>query len=135
MSSPLCLSVLDLRQRSYALIVFRPYHHSITYRISALVRRCIEGLVPPYFREFCCSTTQVQRHCYLRSSVQTELIVPHSRTATRQRRAFSVAGPVTWNGLPTTLCLMPGGHSNSSLLSRPFCLTEAVLGALLSRQS
>ena len=39
----------------------------------------------------------------LRSAAQAELIVPHSRTATRQRRAFSVAGPATWNGLPVTL--------------------------------
>ena len=60
---------------------------------SALVRRCNEGLDPPYLRELCSSTAQVQRRRCLRTVVQAELIVPRSRTATRQRRAFSVAGP------------------------------------------
>ena len=32
------------------------YPHRIAYRISALVRRCIEGLAPPFLRELCCST-------------------------------------------------------------------------------
>jgi len=61
----------------------------IMYRISALVRRCIECLATPNLREH---------------------IVPHSRTATRQHCAFSVAGPVTWNGLQ-----IPVHHSTSFL--------------------
>lgn len=36
-----------------------PYLHCMVYRISALVRRCIEGLAPPYLHDLCCSTTQV----------------------------------------------------------------------------
>jgi len=35
-----------------------PYPHRIAYRISALVRRCIEGLALPYLLELCCSITQ-----------------------------------------------------------------------------
>src|SRR6218665_1804722 len=62
---------------------------------------------------FCCSTTQVQRRCCLRSAAQAELIVPHSRTATRQRCAFSLAGPVTLKGLPAPLCQIPVDHSIS----------------------
>ena len=92
-----------------------PYPQRIVYRISVLVRRCIEGLAPLYLRELCCSTTCVQRRCFLRSAAQAELIVPRSRTAIRQRRAFSVAGPSTWNGLPTMLRLTPAGHSASFL--------------------
>src|SRR6218665_1812105 len=46
---------------------WQPYPHRIVYRISALVRRCIESLTPPYLRELCCSTTQVQQRCCLRS--------------------------------------------------------------------
>ena|SRR6218665_206822 len=113
-----------------------PYPHRIAYRVSALVRHCIEGLAPPLLRELCCPTTQVQRRRCLHSAAQAELIVPRSRTATRQRRTFSVAGPATCNGLPVTLhqylLIAP---SRSSLPSRPLCLTEAGLGALLSRQS
>src|SRR6218665_584359 len=55
-----------------------PYPHRIAYRISALARCCIEGLAPPYLRELCCSTTQVQRRCCLRSATQADLIVPRS---------------------------------------------------------
>jgi hypothetical protein len=94
-----------------------PYPQRIVYRISVLVRRCIEGLAPLYLRELCCSTTSIQRRCFLRSAAQAELIVPRARTAIRQPRAFSVAGPSTWNGLPTMLRLTPAGHSASFLTS------------------
>src|SRR6218665_875550 len=66
-------------------------------------------------RELCCSTTQVERRHCLRSAAQAELIVQRSRTATRQRRAFSVAGPETWNGLPVTLPKIPIDRSISFL--------------------
>jgi len=88
-----------------------PYPQRVTYRVSALVQRCIEGLAPLYLRELCCSTLAVQRRGSLRSAVQAELLVPHTRTALRQRGAFSVAGPVAWNGLPVALRLTPLSHS------------------------
>src|SRR6218665_2470703 len=50
-----------------------PYPQRIVYRISALVRRCIEGLAPSYLRELCCSTVAIQRRISLRSSAQAEL--------------------------------------------------------------
>src|SRR6218665_1956193 len=46
----------------------------------------------------------------LRSSAQAELLVPRTRTVIRQRRAFSVAGPTAWNGLPVALRLTPVAH-------------------------
>src|SRR6218665_1456771 len=57
-----------------------PYPQRIVYRISALVRRCIEGLAPSYLRELCCSTVTIQRRIALRSSAQAELLVPRTRT-------------------------------------------------------
>jgi len=96
-------------------LLWLPYTHRIAYRISALVRRCIEGLAPPDLRELCCFTTQVQRRCGFCSAAQVELIVSRSKTTTRQCRAFFVAGPATWNGLPVTLCQMPVDHSISLL--------------------
>src|SRR6218665_1910886 len=36
-----------------------PYPQRIVYRIAALVRRCIEGLAPPYLREHCCPTVAI----------------------------------------------------------------------------
>src|SRR6218665_1149228 len=88
-----------------------PYPQRIVYRIYALVRRCIEGLAPSYIRELCCSTVTIQRRISLRSSAQAELLVPRTRTVIRQRRAFSVAGPTAWNGLPVALRLTPVAHS------------------------
>src|SRR6218665_3609108 len=88
-----------------------PHPQRIVYRISALVRRCIEGLVPSYLRELCCSTVIIQRRISLRSSAQAELLVHRTRTVIRQRRDFSVAGPTAWNGLPAALRLTPVVHS------------------------
>ena len=51
----------------------------------------------------------------LRSSARGELLVPRARSALKQRRAFSVTGPSTWNELPLTLRLLP--QNNMS----PFC--------------
>ena len=84
-----------------------PLPQRIAYRVLALVWRCLLGLAPAYLRELCCSTQDVQGRRSLRSSVQGELLVPYARTSIRQRRAFSVAGPSTWNGLPLHLRLLP----------------------------
>ena len=68
------------------------------------------------------------------TAFKRKLLVPRSRTVIRQRRAFSVAGPKAWNGLPVVLRLMPGApRLYFSLVLRPHCLTEDGLGALLSR--
>ena len=115
------------------------YLQRIVYRVSALIRRCIEGLAPPYLRELCCSTVIIQHRISLRSSAQVELLVLRTRTVIRQRRAFSVAGPtvrMAWNGLSVALCLTPVAHSalflsglNTTLFDRGW------VGALLSRLS
>ena len=48
---------------------------------------------------------------HMRPPAQAELLVPRARTAIRQRRAFSVAGPTAWNGLPVALRLTPVAQS------------------------
>ena len=92
-----------------------PITQRITYRVSALVWRCMEGLAPIYLQELCCPTSGVQRRSVLRSADQAELLIPRSRTAIMQRRSFSVAGPRTWNGLPVALRLVPRGHTTMFL--------------------
>src|SRR6218665_1506688 len=82
------LSTLDkfqqhIRYHSFKSLFRTSFPHCIAYRISALVRRCIERLAPPYLRGLCCSTMHVQRRHCLCSDVQAELIVPHSRTVAR----------------------------------------------------
>src|SRR6218665_1764975 len=94
------------------------------------------GTSPILSPELCCSTVTIQRRISLRSSAKAELLVPRTRTVIRQRRAFSVAGPTDWNGLPVALRLTPVTHSALfSLVLRPHCLTEVGLGALLIRFS
>src|SRR6218665_1025901 len=94
------------------------------------------ALARPYFLEVCCSTTQVQRRRCLRSAAKAELIVPRSKTATRQRRTFSVAGPAILMGfLPLFAKYQFITLFLSYLPSRRSCLLEAGLGALPSRQS
>src|SRR6218665_845955 len=55
-----------------------PYPQRIVYCVAALVRRCIDGLAPPYLREHCCPTVAIKRRISLRSSA--ELLVPRTRT-------------------------------------------------------
>ena len=87
-----------------------PIPQRIVYRLSALVWRCLLGSAPAYLQELCRSTLDVQGRRALRSSTHGELLVPRARTALRQHRAFSVAGPMVWNGLPLTLRLTPRVH-------------------------
>jgi len=49
---------------------------------------------------------------------------PHSRTATRQCRALSVAAPTTWIRIPTTLRQVPVGHSTSFFTTLEIVLVE-----------
>src|SRR6218665_1689646 len=49
----------------------------------------------------------------LRSSARGELLVPRAHSALKQRRAFSVIGPSTWNELPLTLRLLPQNNMPS----------------------
>ena len=44
-----------------------------------------------------------------------DFMVPHARSATRQRRAFSIVGPSFWNSLPSDLRSLPRDLSESFL--------------------
>jgi hypothetical protein len=85
----------------------------IAYRVFALVWCSLLCLAPVYHRELCRSTQDVQGRRSLRSSAQGELLIPYARTSIRQRRAFSVAGPAVWNGLPPHLRLLPRVSSDT----------------------
>ena len=84
-----------------------PVAQRISYRIAALVSRCILGCAPSYLRDLCRPVSDVVARRSLRSATRGELLVPWARLATKQRRAFSVAGPFIWNGLPLELRLLP----------------------------
>src|SRR6218665_1416574 len=50
-------------------------------------------------------------YCFAR--VIYQLLVPRAKTAIRQRRAFSVVGPSTWNGLPLEIRLLPKSNESA----------------------
>ena len=66
----------------------------------------------------------------LRSSSRGDFLVPFARTATKQRRAFSIVGPTTWNDLPSFLRLSPRTHSTSFYTQlKIFLYDQAWLGS------
>src|SRR6218665_1103624 len=110
-----------------------PAEQRISYRIASLVWRCLVGLASVYLLELCCVPLSAISSRSLRSSQQGLLLVPFARTSTKQIRAFSVVGPLTWNGpLLNFAFLTEPLHLRFFLALRLLCLTVLVLGALLS---
>jgi len=65
-----------------------------------MIRRCLEDKAPTYLSDYCIPVTAgSSRH--LRSVNLHQLTVPRCRRITFGHRAFSVAGPMVWNSLPT----------------------------------
>ena len=102
-----------------------PLQQRIEYRVASLVRRSLLGIAPGYLSNLCCPVSAAPGRRSLRSAEGGTLMVPFARTATMQRRAFSVVGPSLWNGLPITLRLFPRtlsdtfySHLKTALFSR-----------------
>ena len=49
----------------------------------------------------------------LRLATKGDFLVLRARTATRQKRAFSIVGPSVWNDLPSELRSLPQNLSSS----------------------
>jgi len=73
----------------------------ITFKPCRLVYKAMNGPAPSYMKELCVPVTTVATRSGLRSAASADL-VPRTR---RQlgNRAFSVAGPTGWNGLPLNI--------------------------------
>src|SRR6218665_4020838 len=80
-----------------------PVQQRIFYRISSIVWHCVLGNVPSYLLELFTLTSACSGRRSLRSASKGDFVVPRARTATRQKRAFSIVGPSVWNGLPSDL--------------------------------
>ena len=107
------------------VLYWLPVSQRISYRIAALVWRCLAGCARSYLSDLCCPVSDLASRRSLRSSAKGELLVPRARSSLRQRRAFSIVGPSTWNGLPLELRLLPRNNMaafcqqlKSSLFSR-----------------
>ena len=94
-----------------------PVQQRIHYRISSIVWHCVLGNAPSYLLElFILTSISVMYRCMkdaLRSATKGDFLVPRARTATRQKRAFSIVGPSVCNDLPSELRSLPQDLSSS----------------------
>jgi len=72
----------------------------IQLRVVATVYRCLHNMAPRYLSEMCTPTATSTCRQGLRSVTTSNLVIPRVRRVTYGSHAFSVAGPVCWNGLP-----------------------------------
>ena len=110
-----------------------PVQQRIHYRISSIVWHCVLGNAPSYLLELFILTSACSGRWSLRSASKGDFMVPRARTATRQKRAFSMVGPSFGMALPLNFVLCRGTFPvlfiNSSRLSS---LAEPGMGAPLS---
>src|SRR6218665_2910267 len=81
----------------------------------------VTDCAPSYLTDLCMPVSELASRLALRSACG-ELKVPRFRSALKQRRAFSVIGPSTWNELSLTLRLLPRDNVPSfcKLLNKTF---------------
>ena len=75
----------------------------VSYKLCLLTHRCLLGKAPVYLSDYCTPATQVAARQHLRSAARHRLVVPRHRLSTYGRRAFAVAGRMTFNALPDEL--------------------------------
>src|SRR6218665_3239101 len=100
-----------------------PVQQPIRYRISYIVWHCVLGNASSYLLELFILTSACSGRRSLLSAFKGDFLVPRARTATRQKRAFSIVGPSVWNGLPSELRSLPRDFSRSFyklLMTLPF---------------
>jgi len=71
-----------------------------TLFLAVTVHQCLNGRTPPYLSEHCISVSSADTRRHLRPANRHLLAVPRFRLNAYGRRAFSVAGPMSWNSLP-----------------------------------
>src|SRR6218665_3974609 len=90
-----------------------PVQQRIHYRISSIVWHCVLGNAPSYLLQLIILTTACSGRRSLRSLSKGDFLLPRARTATRQKRAFSIVDPSVWSGLPSELRSLPRDLSSS----------------------
>src|SRR6218665_4088661 len=90
-----------------------PLRQHIEFRVAVLVWNPLIGQAPAYLTDLCRPSLSARSSRHLRSAEQGLLHVP--RTSFMQSRAFSVVGPLVWNGLPLALRSFPRVFSQKFL--------------------
>src|SRR6218665_3980709 len=93
-----------------------PLRQPIEFRVAVLIWYSLIGQAPAYLTDLCRPSLSVRSTRHLRLAEQGLLLhVPFARTSTMQSRAFSVVGPLVWNGLPLALRSLPRVFSQKFL--------------------
>lgn len=74
--------------------------YRIIFKILLLVYKGLNGFAPSYITDLLSYKDYSRK---LRSASQNHLVVSRTNTKTYGDRAFSIAGPKLWNGLPLRL--------------------------------
>src|SRR5688572_14238196 len=88
------------------VLLWLPFPQRITYRVCALVGRCIEKLATPYLRELCCSTSGIHPPVGGPNPAFGSPLAVCRRLLLGSAVLLSVAASTTWNDLPVTLSLV-----------------------------
>ena len=75
----------------------------INYKICLFIFKCLHQLAPPYLSSMIVPLLAASTRRHLRSAGQGDLLVPRTRTASFGPRGFPVAGPSSWNNLPSAM--------------------------------
>src|SRR6218665_2336410 len=84
-----------------------PLRQRIEFRVAVLVWYFLIGQASAYLTELCRPSLGARSTRHLRSAEQGLLHVPFARTSIMQSRAFSMVGPLVWNGIPLALRSLP----------------------------
>ena len=75
----------------------------VKFKFGTMMFRCLRNPVPRYLSDFCTPVANVAARSQLRSARRYLVVVPRYNMSTYGRRAFSIAGPMTWNSLTDSL--------------------------------
>jgi len=75
----------------------------VEFKLTTMKFRCLRHSVPRYLSDFCPPVANVAARSQLRSARRHLVVVLRYNRSTYGRRAFSVAGPMTWNSLTDSL--------------------------------
>ena len=99
--------VLNLDRRAHISPALQQLHwllvmHRVTFKIATLMHQILHKRCPSYFADLVTFNTAYSHRRHRSSSTRSAAV----RRARNQfgKRAFSVCGPIVWNGLPNALC-------------------------------
>ena len=75
----------------------------ISYKISLLTFKTVNGVAPAYLSDCCIPLAQIEGRRTLRSSFSYNLLMPMTKTVAFGRTSFSASSPRNWNKLPPNI--------------------------------